>query len=498
MPHRMLRRSAALAALIAASIFVGSAQATVPLTQVVGDQFANPESQHDTAVEPDTFAFGGQLVVAAQSGRYFSGGASGTGWGTLAGFGGELPGLTDNALEGGGTNGGSADRATDPVVAYDAAHNVWMVSSLLLDEDASGAAGGTDVVINRSTDGGASWSGPVTVAAAVPGVTDYDKNWVVCDTHSGSPFYGRCYHTWDDFGDGDRILMSTSTDGGLTWSAPAQTQGGVFGLGGQPVVQPNGTVIVPAANAFETAIIAFRSTNGGASWGDEVVVDRVPSHTVAGNLRSGPLPSAEIDASGTVYVAWQDCRFRKGCKSNDLVWTSSENGTTWTAIQRVPIGTVTDGSDHFIPGLGVNPSSGGAGAQAQLGLTYYSYDNARCARSKKAPRCALAVDYVQSNNGGATWSSPQRLVDPFPVAWTPDTSQGRMVGDYISTSWLNGRAYGAFAVATAAPNPTFHQAIYVPTGGVLATGFTNAANAADKAVVRGSTNENAVFKPARR
>src|SRR5215211_6070205 len=300
----MLRRSAALAALVAASVVVSSAQAAVPLTQVVGDQFANPESQHDTAVEPDTFAFGGKLVVAAQSGRYFSGGASGTGWGTQTGFGGELPGLTDNALEGGGTNGGSADRATDPVVAYDAAHNVWMVSSLLLEEDAGGAAGGTDVVINRSTDGGLTWSGPVTVAAAVPGVTDYDKNWVVCDTHPGSPFYGRCYHTWDDFGDGDRILMSTSTDGGLTWSSPPQTQSGVFGLGGQPVVQPNGTVIVPAANAFETAIIAFRSTDGGASWSNSVTVTPVPSHNVAGDLRTGPLPSAEIDGSGRVYVVW--------------------------------------------------------------------------------------------------------------------------------------------------------------------------------------------------
>src|SRR5215204_3895079 len=155
-----------LASLVAACTFVGSAQATVPLTHVVGDQFVNPESQHVTAVEPDTFAFGSQLVVAAQSGRYFNGGASGTGWGTLGGFGGELPGLTDNALAAGGTNGGSADRATDPVVAYDAAHNVWMVSSLLLEEGASGAVGATDVVVSRSTDGGATWSGPVTVAGA--------------------------------------------------------------------------------------------------------------------------------------------------------------------------------------------------------------------------------------------------------------------------------------------------------------------------------------------
>jgi len=38
----------------------------------------------------------------------------------------------------------------------------------------------------------------------------------------------------------------------------------------------------------------------------------------------------------------------------------------------------------------------------------------------------------------------------------------------------------------------------VPTGGVLATGFANASNTAGKAVVRGTTNANAVIRPARR
>ena len=180
------------------------------------------------------------------------------------------------------------------MTAYDALHNVWMVSSLAPTADVRGAA----VLVNRSTDGGLTWPRVVTVASA-PAGADYDKNWVVCDNNTTSPFRGHCDHTWDDFGDGDRILMSTSTDGGLTWSAPIQTESGVFGLGGQPVVQPDGDVIVPASNAFETAIIAFRSTDGGASWGDEVVVSRVRSHTGAGNLRSGPLPSAARTAAST-------------------------------------------------------------------------------------------------------------------------------------------------------------------------------------------------------
>jgi hypothetical protein len=265
----------------------------------------------------------------------------------------------------------------------------------------------------------------------------------------------------------------------------------VFGLGGQPVVQPDGDVIVPAANAFETAIIAFRSTDGGASWGDEVVVSRVRSRAPGGNLRAGPLPSAEIGSNGRVYTVWQDCRFQKGCKANDLVLSTSDDGVTWSNVQRIPI---NDGGDHFIPGIGVKP-----GTTGQLGLTYYSYANPACG-SKKAAPCALQVGYVQSNDGGANWSSPQTLAGPFPVTWTPDTSQGRMVGDYISTSWVGTKAFGAFAVANAPTGSVFDQKIYVPTGGVSATSFTHPTVKAQSFSDNGAQNANprAVIRPARK
>jgi hypothetical protein len=460
-----IQRAAVVAAIVAG---ISAAPAVAANTTAITDPYRNPDSQHRTAVEPDTFAFGSTLVVASQVGRFFDGGASGTGVATSTNGGASftssaLPGLTNQAPIG----GGAFDRATDPVVAFDARHNAWMVSSLVLTED--GGLLGASVMVNRSLDGGITWQAANRVASA-PAGADYDKNWVVCDNHAASDFFGHCYHTWDDFGDGDRILMSTSTDGGLTWSAPIQTASGVFGLGGQPLVQPDGDVIVPAANAFETAIIAFRSTDGGASWGDEVVVSRVRTHTVAGDLRSGSLPSAEIGSNGRVYAVWQDCRFRKGCKANDIVMSTSDDGVTWTAVQRVPIDALTSTADHFIPGIGVKPDTTG-----QLGLTYYFYDDASCGAKRNSPACQLKVGYVQSNDGGGTWSAPQLLGGPFAVALTPDTSQGRMVGDYISTSWVNGAAFGAFAVAAAPVGAfAFNQTIAVPTGGVTATSFPNA------------------------
>lgn len=62
------------------------------------------------------------------------------------------------------------------------------------------------------------------------------------------------------------------------------------------------------------------------------------------------------------------------------------------------------------------------------------------------------------------------------LSWIPNTSQGRMFGDYIFTSVLNGgNAYPVLAVATAPTGSTLHLATSVPTGGLAITGGTNVA-----------------------
>src|SRR6266487_5511224 len=99
--------------------------------------------------------------------------------------------------------------------------------------------------------------------------------------------------------------MSTSSDGGNTWTEGTVPSASV--IGGQPLVQPNGTVIVPIDNGNETAIESFVSNDGGATYTGPFSISKITAHTEAGNLRSGPLPSAEIDSAGTVFVVWEDC-----------------------------------------------------------------------------------------------------------------------------------------------------------------------------------------------
>src|SRR3954469_16155612 len=239
-------------ALTAALAFASAAQAAVP--HISSDPFtqatckASTTTNHNTVVEPDSVSGWSTIVAAYQVGRIFDGGACAVGFSTSTNNGaswtsGLLPGITKYA--GAGRN----DRATDAAVAFDARHNVWLVSSLTLLE--AGGIHGNAVVTSRSADGGVTWGNPFTTGTG----GDLDKNWIACDNTSTSPFYGHCYTEWDDHGAGNLLKMSTSTDGGQTWSAAASNGSGV--IGGQPVVRPNGTVVVPIDNANETAVGAF-------------------------------------------------------------------------------------------------------------------------------------------------------------------------------------------------------------------------------------------------
>jgi hypothetical protein len=453
--------AAALALLAAAMTLVSTTAvyANVPLIQVSSDPFTNTNSQHRTEVEPDTFAFGSTIVSVFQTGRIFGGGSADIGWATSINNGaswtrGFLSGITR-------FQGGTFDAASDPAVAFDARHNVWLVSSLAIR-----GSGGAAVLTSRSTNGGMTWSNPVTVASG----SSLDKNWIVCDNTTTSPFYGNCYTEYDINGAGNALRMQTSSDGGLSWGPARATSDGARGLGGQPVVRPNGTVIVPYFTGG--SIRSFRSIDGGASWRATVLVSNVSFHEPAGSLRAEALPSAEVDAAGTVYVAWSDCRFRSGCASNDILVSKSTSETTWAAPVRVPIDPTTSTVDHFVPGIGVDRST--SGGSTRVGLTYYFYPTSNCGSA-----CQLSVGFVSSTNGATSWSAATQVAGPMSVSWLPNTSQGRMFGDYISTSVRPGaNSYPVLPVANAPAGGVFDLAMYMPTGGLAITGGARRASAA--------------------
>jgi hypothetical protein len=408
-------------------------------------------AQHKTVVEPDTYSAGSTIVAAAQTGRFVDGGACDNGFATSTTNGaswtsGVLPGITIYT-----PTPGPYARASDPAVAYDAKHNVWLISSLALDANVNGAA----VLASRSTTGGVSWTNPVTIATAANG-QNFDKPWIVCDDTATSPFYGSCYAQWDDFGHGNQLKIAYSRDGGVVWTLASTPNIGV--IGGQPLVQPSGKIIIPIDNASETVLGALVSTNGGVGW-TFVTITSITAKVDPGGIRSGPLPSAEIDGAGKVFATWEDCRFRSGCSTNDLVYVTSTNGTSWSPVQRIPAdpGGVNGTQDTFVPGIGVDKAT--KGSTAHVSVTYYYFPNVNCTEAT----CQLFAGSISSSNGGSSWSPQVTLRGPMLVDWFPNTTQGRMFGDYISTSFAgNGTSHGAVIGANAPTSSGFDVALYDP------------------------------------
>jgi hypothetical protein len=467
---------AVMVALAISVVLVTPAHAQFTLVKISNDTLHNSDSVHKTEVEPSFFSWGNTIVGTFHVARVpgtIGWGSGDVGWSTSTDNGktwtyGLLPALTDKYKN------GPYGWAADPSVAYDAKHKQWLISTLpLSQQENSGTIG--DVAVSRSPDG-LHWGKPIII----DGTHLDDKNWTTCDNTPSSPYYGNCYTEWDQaYGSGD-VLMSTSSDGGLTWSAGKSSADNAGGLGGEPVVQPNGTVVVPFSGG---GIDAFRSTDGGKTWSSTVVISSVNNHAEDGNFRSfADLPSAAIDGAGKVYVVWWDCRFRSGCSSNDIVMSSSTDGKKWSAVSRIPIDPVKSTVDHFIGGIGADP--GTSGSSAHLTIVYYYYPVSACGNS-----CKLDVGFVTSENGGKSWTKGKQLAGPMKLTWLPNSDAGYMVADYIGVTYTNGNPRGIFMVAKAPTGSLLNEAAYTTKEPLLAAAGEPRVSSKGETPVRGAKSD---------
>jgi len=420
-----------------------AADCEVVSLRVSSDPYRNASSQHQTQVEPDSFAFGSTEVTTFQSGRFIDGGASNIGWATTTDAGqtwksGFLPGLTQFSAP-----PGLYPRVSDPVTTYDAKHGIWMIVSLGFSPTSNA------MLISRSLDG-RGWDLPV-IAWESDQDLDFDKPWIACDNWQTSPHYGNCYLTWADFGT-NKLVTQTSHDGGLTWSAPVPSP--VFGNdslnGTQPVVRPDGTLFILFSG--RTTLAESISTDGGATFTPAITI--VPQEFLdVPRIRSSPFPSVEVDAAGTIYASWNDCGKRRNCNGDDVVFISSTDGRVWSPVKRVPTGGTERGHTYFMPGIAADPDHAG-----HIGITYYVLQSCLC---------RIGAAYIGSADGGATWSKPQRLDSrPLLFNWLARTNLGLMLGDYISTSFLQGKPVPVLALASPPVKRSLREATFVTVRGI--------------------------------
>ena len=401
--------------------------------QVARDRTELWFAQHATQVEPDSFAWGRAIVAAFQNGRIDRGGAAALGWAASVDAGahwrsGVLP-------------QGQYTVVSDPVVAFDAMHGVWLAAGL-------GSGPGTlDIYVVRSRDG-VTWSGPLVAAGDVS--EDYDKEWLACDNGLRSPFRGRCYLAYVDIKT-RWLAVRHSTDGGATWTAPVRLQPGVAKStfsGPMPTVQPDGNVVIPYALFApingEDRVASVASADGGETFAAPVRVASLIAEEPM-DIRAPAMPAADVDGAGRLYVAWQDSRFRReDGVGNDIVFASSQDGVTWSDPSRIRL---PESSQYFLPALAVDPAT--SGSNAHLAVAFYSM-HLRAGCTVFVPGCADELDawLVESKDAGSKWSPPRRLnAEPMQLEWLAETSLGRMLGDYISVSFVGGKAVPVLALS---------------------------------------------------
>ncbi|NKB87204.1 MAG: hypothetical protein GKS06_03150 [Acidobacteria bacterium] len=321
----------------------------------------------------------------------------------------------------------------DPWVAFDSAGVVYLAHIPV--------ASGNEPIgieVTRSFDKGLSWDPSQRISA---NRGNDDKLVVEVDRSTASPYRDRAYIAWKWPSRG--VYVSTGRDG--SFGPPVRIDDAVIS-GLDLAFQADGTAYL-AANSGARGIVAWRSTDGGASW------SRLPdpSATRAGWYTSGPafcermsLVHATIDADvsggpnhGRLYVSWSDTSQASPGQCGDLCQAgpcdtdvylvrSDDNGDTWTdpvVVHEEELG----GADQFMPWLDVDDTTG---------HVIVGYKDTRVDSTRRE-----AAFYVsRSTDGGVSWEPSHSLASAAGRAFT-----NFQYGDYQSLATAGPWIYGAWA-----------------------------------------------------
>jgi len=305
---------------------------------------------------------------------------------------------------------------SDPSVAHDLAGNAYAAYNL---REEGGASRDT-LAVAKSIDGGVTWilMGALTSLQN----TFWDKPFIVVDNHADSPGVGNVYVVWghrrysgfpaDDCGDPticpDLHYLSTSTDGGTTWTSQlvAQDNGNIpdlaVGPGGEVYVawthrtlseirfENCGVEAADCTPAGPDSIVATTAGFPAGGWGLTPQPDRgVSVYPVIDVDRSGG------PHSGRVYVAYNDYTDDDPEHMDIFVaWADpdQEFGFQFVGSHKRKVNSDATDTAQFLPWLDVDDSDG------SIGIVYYT---AQCDPFNNKE---VHVDYAQSTDGGESWS----------------------------------------------------------------------------------------------
>jgi hypothetical protein len=351
---------------------------------------------------------------------------------------------------------GNYDRASDVWLSYGPEGVLYQVA-LQFDW----FTGDDAITVSRSTDDGSTWSTPAVVFRTKHTSFTHgeDKEAIVAD-----PYHpGVVYVVWDRYSSHKGpVFFSKSTDGGRTWSDAVVIYGKDAGtIGSQLVVLANGTLVdffvnyVLVHGQYAASLDAIRSSDGGRTWSSPTLVSSMSpigafDPATGQYIRGGDgLFDVALDsASGALYAVWQDARFGDGVDQAAFS-RSTDGGLTWSLPVKVSTSTRVEPAyrQAWAPSVDVAPDH-------TVGITYYDF--------RLSPAGGDLADYwgATSADGGSTWAPATRLTTAsFPANMAPDAG-GLMIGDYEGLAHTAGAFVGAFEVTTpSASNPTDIQLV---------------------------------------